>query len=79
MEELEALEKVVEEETPKNVRVRQYFRTVAAEKPAGDNGGKPPTNGSRNPGDDLSNIVSTYITVSLSVDVKYVYSHSYIR
>jgi hypothetical protein len=40
VEELEALEKVVEEETPKNVKVRQYFRTVAAEKPAGGNGGK---------------------------------------
>jgi hypothetical protein len=40
VEELEALEKVVEEETPKNVRVRQYFRTVAAEKSASDNGGK---------------------------------------
>jgi hypothetical protein len=31
VEELEALEKVVEEETPKNVRVSQYFRTVAAQ------------------------------------------------
>jgi hypothetical protein len=40
VEELEALEKVVEEETPKNVRVSQYFRTVAAEKPASGNGGK---------------------------------------
>jgi hypothetical protein len=40
VEELEALEKVVEEETPKNVRVSQYVRAVAAEKSASDNGGK---------------------------------------
>jgi hypothetical protein len=40
VEELEALEKVVEEETPKNVRVRQYFGTVAAKKFVSDSGGK---------------------------------------